>query len=440
MNVSRVKRKISAPFIRILFSLLVVCGLSFGILHVYAKPFQQVSKKILEEKKKKLQQEIEYQKQLLNDVKGQKNSTMITVAIINNKIKDHEELINTIASQINELNGQINETRTSIKTKEEEIQKLKDDYAKMVFAAYKNRSSYDRLMFIFSATDFNQAYQRLKYFQVFSELRKKQGGELIGKKKELNASLLGLEQKRTEQSSLLTDKEAEKLNLSAEKDNKTLVLTELQNKESDIKDEIRKKKVQADKIKKLIDKLIADEIKKQQEILAQKNKDNPKKNTDPKKVKKDNEPKIELTPEEQLVSKNFEGNQGKLPWPLTQGVITERFGPHEHPDLPGIEINSTGLEITSNKGAIARTIFDGEVTVVAEIGYIEGKVVMIRHGEYLSVYYSLENVYVKPGDKVKTKDEIGKVITDDNGKTELHLEVYKGKTLMNPEDWIVVKN
>lgn len=431
-------RNTKLKFVKIFLGLSILGFFSLFLFSVSASP-QQLSKKELEDKKKKIQQEIEYKKKLLNEIKGNKNKSMIQLAIYNNKIKDHEELITTIGAEINFLNGQINETNTNIKIKENELQKLKDDYAKMVFAAYKNRSSYDRLMFVFSAADFNQAYQRLKYFQVFTDLRKKQSDAVIARKKELNQNLQGLEQKKSLQNSLLGDKESEKNNLLSEKENKTIALNELVNQESTVKDEIKKKKQQADKIKKLIDKLIADEIKKQQELIAKNNKDNPKNPSDPKK-KKNSDLKIELTPEEALVSKNFEGNAGKLPWPLTQGVITERFGPHEHPDLPGIIVNCTGVEITSNKGAMARSVFEGVVVTISEIEGVEGKVVIIRHGEYLSVYYALENVYVQKGDKIKTKTEIGKVVTDETGKTELHLEIYKGKNLLNPEDWIVVKN
>ena len=159
MNVSE-KRTIK--LFRILFAVSAISGISLFLFSVSAKP-QQLSKKELEEKKKKIQQEIDYNKALLKDVKGQKNSTMIQVAIINNKIKVREELINTIGNEINEINGQISQTNATIHAKEEELKKLKEDYSKMVYTAYKNRSSYDRLMFIFSAADFNQAYQRLKY-------------------------------------------------------------------------------------------------------------------------------------------------------------------------------------------------------------------------------------------------------------------------------------
>jgi murein hydrolase activator len=434
MKRSSQKRRIR-PVRKFILFFLGIALLSCFLIRVSA---QQYSQKDLENKKKKLQQEIEYKKKLLDEIKGGKYRSMLQLAVLNNKIRDHEALINMLGSEIDHINSQIQETSTHIKTKEQQLKKLKEDYAKMVVAAYKNRSSYDRLMFIFCAADFNQAYQRMKYYQVYTSLRKKQAGEIEQKKKELNQSLQGLEQKKTEQNRLLSDKEIEKKNLSNEKQDKTQVLSELQKKEGQVKKDIQKKKQQADKIKKLIDKLIAEEIKKQQELLAKKNKEKGKPDKkDPKKNK--GELKIELTPEELLVSKNFEGNLGKLPWPMEKGVITERFGPHEHPDMPGIIVNSTGVEITSNKGAIARTIFGGEVVTVSEIDGVDGKVVIIRHGEYLSVYYALENVYVQKGDKVNTKQEIGKVVTDSDGKTELHLEIYKGKKLLDPESWIVRK-
>ena len=440
MKQEKLEKKSKRIFLLFLLTFFVFTAISVQHFSALAKP-QQFSQKDLLDKKKKLQEEIEYKKKLLAEIKGNKNKSMIQLAIINNKIKDHEALIETLNSEISEISNQISETHSHITSKEEELKKLKQDYANMVVNAYKNRNAYDHLMFIFCANDFNQAYQRLKYFQVYTELRKKQAEEIERKKNELKKNLDGLEQKRSEQNNLLNDKETEKMNLSQEKDDKTQVLTELQQKESDVKEEIARKKKQADKIKKLIDKLIADEIKKQNEILKEKNRNKPKNNKEEPKKKKDNEElRIDLTPEEQLTSKNFEGNEGRLPWPVEKGVITERFGPHEHPDLPGIIVNCTGVEITSNKGAIARTVFDGEVVAISEIEGVEGKVVIIRHGEYLSVYYALENVYVQKGDKVKTKQEIGKVLTDENGKTELHLEIYKGKKLLNPEEWIVVKN
>lgn len=407
---------------------------SFLLSNDVSAVFSQNSskKKELENKKKKLQEEISYKNKLLKEVKGSKSKSLLQLAIIKNKLRDQEELISTINGEISIINNQISGINKEINERESEIQRLKREYAKLVFVTYKNRSAYDRLVFIFSANDFNQAYQRLKYFQIFAEYRKKQASEIEKKKQELNAVLKGLEQKKDEQKFLLTEKENEKNTIDGEREEKEELISDLQKKEKTINEELREKRKQADKIKKMIDKIIEEEIKKQKELLAKKNKEKNKNN-------ESKSPVISLTPEEELVSRNFEGNQGKLPWPLSQGVITGSFGPHKHPELPNVEINNNGVEIATNKGSVVRAIFEGEVTAVAEVGGVDGKIILIRHGEYLSVYYTLEEVYVKTGDKIKTKQELGKVMTDENGKTRLTLQIYKGKTLLNPESWIANK-
>jgi murein hydrolase activator len=200
------------------------------------------------------------------------------------------------------------------------------------------------------------------------------------------------------------------------------VLTDLQSKEKDIRAEIKKKKEQAEKLRKAIEKVIDDQIKKS----------NPSAKGDMK--------KITLTPEEKDLSNNFESNKGKLPWPLTEGVITESFGTHDHPDMPGIKISNNGINIGTNKGGVVRAVFAGTVVAVASVGGLEGKVVIIKHGEYLSVYSNLSEASVKSGDKIKTKQALGVVLTDDNSITELHFEMWKGQTMMNPESWIAKGN
>ena len=196
----------------------------------------------------------------------------------------------------------------------------------------------------------------------------------------------------------------------------------MQKKEKDIRAQIQKKKEQAEKLRKAIEKVIDAEIKKSNAISK----------TDSK--------KIVLTPEEKELSDNFESNRGKLPWPLAEGVITESFGTHDHPDLPGIKINNNGVDIGTNKGANVRAVFNGTVVAVASVGGLEGKVIIIKHGEYLSVYSNIEEAFVKSGDKIKTKQSIGKVLTDDNSATELHFEIWKGQSMMNPESWIAKGN
>jgi len=410
---------------KVLFVLLFVSAL--GVVLSGTAVSQNGKKKELEEKKKKLQKEIEEKNKMLAEVKKGKTKSLLQLAILNNKIQSQEELISTLGGEINILVSQIGTTKSDIGIKERQLKTLKDDYAAMVCQAYKNRNSYDRLIFLFSANDFNQAYQRLKYFQQYAAYRKMQGNQIENKKKELNGRLQELENKKSEQNMLLSEEKDEKNSLSKEKKEKNQTVTELQKKEKDIKAEVAKKKKQADKITAMIKKIIQDEIDKSKPPVSK---------PDPKNPKPKYKPEISLTPQEQIVSKNFEGNVGKLPWPVTEGVVVEKFGKYEHPDMPGIILYNNGVDIATKKGAEVLAIFDGEVKAVAEVGGMDGKIVMIRHGEYLSVYYALGEVYVKTGDKVKTKQAIGKVMTEDGEKTQIHLEIYKGKDNLNPETWI----
>lgn len=409
-----------------LFVLLVFAGLLtlFPVAFAKAGDNAMKKKKVLEEKKKKIQQEIEFKKKLLEEVKGSKSKTMLQLAIINNQIKDREDLISTLNNELTVLSMQISEKKAAIKTAEDKMSRLKQEYAQMVIMTYKNRSSFDRLMFLFSSNDFNQAYKRLTYFEEYGRLRKKQADEIGLHKKQLAEKVQELETKKAEQNSLLGESKDERNNLTKEKVNKEVVITDLKQKEKELKDEVRLKKQMAEKVKKEIDALIEEELKKY--VTKTPGKKDP--------VKK--APKIVLTPEEQLINNSFEGNQGKLPWPMKEGVITQGFGTYEHPDLAGVVLNNNGVDITTNKGSTARSIFDGVVVVAGSLGAMSGKVIIIKHGEYFSVYQGLEEVYVKKGDKVKTKQELGKVSTDEDNKTELHFEIYKGKSLMNPESWI----
>lgn len=380
---------------------------------------QTQKKKDLENKKQELQKEIEYQNKLLDEVKKNKNRSMIQLAILNNKISRQQELIATLNKEIDLIEGTISETKENILQKESELKILKNDYAKIIFASYKNRDSYSRLMFLFASQDFNQALQRIKYMEYYTEARKKQAGLIEDTQRQLQTKKQELENRKEMQSKALSQKEIETVTLSKQKKDKEETLTDLQKKEKNIRTEIQKKKEQSEKLRKAIEKVIESEIKKSNALAKTETK------------------KIVLTPEEKELSDNFESNKGKLPWPLSEGVITEQFGTHDHPDLPGIKINNNGINIGTNKGASVRAIFNGTVVAVASVGGLEGKVIILKHGEYLSVYSNLEEAYVKQGEKIKTKQSIGKVLTDDNSATELHFEIWKGQSMLNPEGWIV---
>ncbi len=383
---------------------------------------QTQKKKDLESRKQEIQKEIDYQNKLLGDIKKNKNRSMIQLAILNNKISRQKELIATINSELNAIEGNITVTSSEIHTKELELTKLKYEYAKIIYASYMNRDSYMRLMFLFASSNFNQAFQRIKFMQYYAEARGKQAGLIEGAQRQLNTKKQELESRKNEQSKTLNEKQIETGSLSKQKKEKEVTLTDLQLRERDIRADIKKKKNQAEKLRKAIERVIDIEIKKSigdSKIVTH---------------------KITLTPEERELSNDFEGNQGKLPWPLLEGVITESFGTHDHPDLPGIKISNNGVNIATNGGSSVRTVFGGMVVAVTSIGGVEGKVVIIKHGEYLTVYSNLEEANVKNGEKVKTKQAIGKVLTDDKSVTELHFEVWKGQNRLNPETWILKGN
>ena len=386
---------------------------------------QTQKKKDLETKKQELQKEIDYQNKLLNEVKKNKNRSMIQLAILNNKIAKQQALISTINKELNVLEGNISETREGIIQKETELGNLKKDYARLITASYMNRDSYARLMFLFAANDFNQAIERIKYMQYYTDARKKQAGLIVDTQRQLLTKKQELEDRKEQQSKTLSQQQFETGNLSKQKKDKEETLTDLQKREKDIRAEIKRKKDQAEKLRRAIEKVIDEQIAKA----------NPKGVDSKGEIKK-----IAITPEEKELSNDFEGNRGKLPWPLAEGVITEEFGTHDHPDLPGIKVSNNGVNIGTNKGANVRSVFNGVVVAVSSVNGIEGKVIIIKHGEYLSVYSNVEEAYVKSGDKIKTKQAIGKVLTDDNSATELHLEIWKGQNTLNPESWIAKGN
>jgi len=401
---------------------------------------QPQTKKELEKKKAQLQKEISITNKLLEEAKKNKQISLNQLITLNQKINMREELINTIGSEVTIIDFQIEKANTNITELKKELDSLKAQYAKMIYYAYKNKNAYDRLMFIFAAKDFNQAFQRLKYLQEYSDYRKKQAFAMLAKQKVLNEKIQDLIIDKTNRSQLLTVKEKEKLNLTKEKTEQEEVLGQLQDKEKKLKADLKKKQEDASKLQLAIQKIIEAEIKKSKELALKKEKANTPKEVNPKieKGKKEVETEITLTPEAEKLSSDFESNKSKLPWPVAEGVIVSTFGEHEHPTLKGVKVKNNGIDISTNSAAQVRAIFEGEVIGVVGIPGA-GKAIIISHGKYLTVYSNLQETFVKKGDKVKTKQSIGSARTDDDAKTEVHFELWKGYSMLNPMAWIYNK-
>lgn len=402
---------------------LFACLLGLAPASIYA---QTQSKKYLENKKKKLQKDIEYTNKLLDETKKNKRTSLGQLVMLNKKISVRQELISTINREIRLLTSQINQGKRSLAELEVELEKLKDEYAKMIIHAYKNQSAYHKLMFVFASDDFEQAYMRLKYFQQYGEYRKKQAALILETKAEIAAKIKKLEAQKNEKKSLLGVEENEKVKLFSEKTEKEHVVSKLQEQESDLKKSIKKKRDEALQLEQAIVRIIKRELELAQKKAEEENRAKPQ--------------KLGLTPEAQQLSNSFANNKGKLPWPVEKGFISEHYGVHPHPLIPNIDINNNGVDITTGKGALSRAVFEGEVKAIVNMPGA-GKFVLIRHGEYLTIYSNLGDIYVSVGDKVKTKQKIASILYDDgDAKTVLHFELWKGQTKQNPEGWLYSSN
>jgi septal ring factor EnvC (AmiA/AmiB activator) len=398
----------------------------FALLGTQLCVAQKQTKKELENKKLQIQKEIEKTNQLLAETKKNKKHSLNELLMLNKKISDREELIATINGEIGVLNKQIQENNETINGLQNDLKKLKAEYAKMVYYAYKNQDSYSRLMFVFAARDFEQAYMRLKYLQQYSDYRHKQAEKIISTKKNLNEKVQDLEAKKSDQRVLLGSQETEKQNLTSEKSEKQQVFSNLQTQESKLKKDLEKKKQDAKKLQLAIQRVIEKELEKAQAQAKTDGKPKPQ--------------KLILTPESLELSNSFSSNKSKLPWPVSKGIISEHYGVHPHPLMKDIDVNNNGIDITTNNGSLARAVFDGEVKAVVNMPG-SGQFVLLRHGEFLTIYSNLKDVYVRVGDKIKTKQNIGSILyDDDDSKTQMHFEVWKGQTKMNPEDWLYKNN
>lgn len=426
--------------------LLFFIGFHYPVLVAQTKT---TSQKDLQSKKNKLNDDIKQLNNQLSQTKANKKSQINTIVVINTKIKVREELISTINTELSHINSNIKKNTTEVNSLKQNLDKLKGEYAKMIYFAQRNQDSYTKLMFLFASGDFNQAYIRMKYFQQYTAFRKKQADEIVATQIVLGTKLKELEDQRHEKNKLLGNEKDEKIQLDGEKQQQEIVLSELQQQEKELKEELEKKKRDAENLQIAIKKLIEAEIKRKVDESARiaaakaakaeklakakaKTKETPKTKTEVKAPVKVTAP--ELTEEAEAVGADFSSSRGKLPWPVIKGVICQPYGEYEHPAIKGFIMNNNGVEICASKGSQARAVFEGEVTSIA-ISPTGGKLIIIRHGEYLSVYSNIGDVFVKQGDKVSIKQVIGTIL-DEDGKTSMNLQIWKGQKTMDPSGWL----
>ena len=390
--------------------------------------YAQRSKASLEKQIKSLQKEIANANKLLKETSKNKEITLNQVSLTEKKIKNRQKLINACNEQIKVLEKEIGRGEAKIALMNKELDKLRQEYAKMVVFAYKNKSHYDQLEFLFASEDFNQAFQRMRYIQQFSEARKTKMDQIATTQKRVSEEVETLRKNREEQAALLAEEKSQQELLIKEKSELNAQVKQLKKKEGNIQQSIKDKQAQAKKFQKEIDKIIAEEIRKANERAAKESNAKTGKTTKP--------DKMALTPSEKALSSSFSANKGKLPWPVERGAISSSYGKHASSVSNKVTVTNNGVDIATTANAKARCVFEGVVVSVVKpsasnIG------VIIRHGDYFTVYSQLDEVYVGRGDKVKTKQEIGKVHTDrTQGSTELHFELRQGTACLNPAQWL----
>ena len=374
----------------------------------------------LEAQRKRLQQEIKQINTLLFSNEKRKKSVLTQVEDLSLKINVRRRLIRVTNEQANRLTQQINVNQRSISQQRKELEALKKDYSEMILKSYQSKSGQSRMMFLFSSENFLQAYKRFQYLKQYASFRKKQG-ELISEKtqilQELNISLL--DQKRKKDNLVKENRAAEEQYRQEQNSQESLVL-ELKKKERNFISQIKKKQKKTNEINKEIQRLIREAIIASNKAAGEKRNSNV----------------FSLTPEDQLISDNIIANKGKLPWPVEQGIVIQRFGRQPHPVVKTAIIQSNGVTIATPKNAQARAVFEGKVMSI--IGFKgSNPSVLIQHGNYITTYSNLAEVYVTKGQKVKPKEAIGKVFTNpETGKTELKFSVFKASTPVNPKGWI----
>jgi len=371
-------------------------------------------------RRKKLIREIKEVKALLSDTKKEKTATLDQYKTLKTQIEKREELIATIKAEMAVIDSTLVHSQDTIELLREDLNRYKGDYGNMIRHAYRHRNANKRLLFVLSATNFNNAMRRWQYFVRYDQQRKNQI-VLVGEtQNDLNNKIASLATKREEQKKLLEENQGQQVELSEELQEVDVLLKELKEKESEILSDLEKKNIAKAKLTDAIDNAIRqDQAKAKANARKQNTKKSPKK----------------LSAAEKKKAKAFANNKGRLPMPV-KGVITGKYGLQQHPTLKKVKIKNNGVDIKTRSNSEVKTVFDGQVVNIFSIPGSQ-EAVMVKHGGYYTVYSNLKSVKVRKGQKIKKNHVIGIVGIDPKTKqSSLHFEVWKGNQHQNPSKWL----
>lgn len=390
--------------------------LFFMVLSNHAQTQKQ---KELEERKQEILREIKQINTLLFQNRKKEKNIITQVEDVSFKVNVRKNLIKVTNQQVNLLTHQINSNQNEISKMRSELEVLKKNYADMIVKSYKSKNENSKVMFLLSSDNFQQAYKRLQYIKQNADYQKKQGDLIKEKTQELQKTNKALLAQKADKQSLISENEKAQKELEVELKQHEALMKSVKNNMSIYTTQIKDKQREADRIDKQIEKII-------REAIASSNKKAGKSSTSS---------GFALTAEAKALAENFVSNKGKLPWPVEKGVVKLRYGKQPHPVVKTVTIQSNGVRIATEQNAKARAVFDGQVLAVQAMKH-GNLTLLIQHGNYITVYKNLAKVFVKKGDKVSTKEDIGEVFTNANGESVLSFSVFKESITQNPAEWI----
>ena len=376
----------------------------FFILSVFA---QKTKSQLQKEKQQNLEKIKEVEK-IIGETSTKKKNSLGELTALNQRIREQENLITSIKGEINYLDSEITENNDIINALEDDLSKLKKEYVAMLFAAQKANNSTTRLTFLFSAKSFDQLIMRLRYMEQYAQTRKLQADQIVKVQQELSGQVKEIRARREEKNKLLNEVVTENNNLSNLKQKQSTLVRSLVREEKKLKKDLEKTKKSVARLDKLIEDLIKEEMEREARLKSG---------------------------ETVILSNSFEENRNKFLWPVSSGFVSQKFGRQNHPVLKGIIQQNNGVNIQTTANEKVKSIFEGEVRRVAFIQGL-GSTVIIKHGEYLTVYAGLKEVFVRTGQKVITNQEIGKIFSNIDGVSELRFQIFKNTTALDPQAWL----
>lgn len=380
--------------------------------------FSQNNRKQLEKQKESIQKELKEINALLFKNKKQKASTFTDIENINYKIQRKQEVIKLTNRQINLLNIELEKNKNQQVDLSKRLKEVKAAYKEMILRSYKSKSGKNKLMFVLSSESFFQAFKRTQYIKQYAAFRRNQANKIVTISDELKLINDELIERKKLKETLLTNNRLTQKSLEKEKNQANEIAFKLKSQEKKYKKNILAKQKESLKIDKQIDKLI-------REAIAASNKTKTKSNS------------FNLTPEAIALAKNFELNKGKLPWPVSRGVVIQRFGTQPHPVVKTAKIKSNGIVIATEKSAKVKTVFKGQVLSVLKFRG-SNPTILIQHGNYITAYKNLSKVFVSKGDVLESGQAIGEVFTNKtNSQSTIQFSIFKKTTPLNPLFWIL---